>query len=48
MEPWLIGVIIKPLVAFGFFFAAALIARAIMKRVKSERWRKILLRHVGP
>lgn len=42
MEPWALAVFAKPFAAFGLFFVAAYIARAVMRRLPNGKLKRIL------
>lgn len=48
MDNWLLALALKPFVALVLFLAAALIARAINKRMKDSRLKRLLFRRIDP
>ncbi len=48
MPEWLIGFILKPLIAVPIFVGVALLARAIHRRMPDSRLKRLLFRRIGP
>lgn len=48
MKPLFWGLLLKPFIAFAFFYVAAVAAHFVLKLIPEGRLKRLLTRRIGP